>query len=258
MKNANMVKRSYLGNEYEYIFEDGVIKGDYYKDQLVKYLPDVMAEILAEKKEIRVLDMATGHGYTLVMISGYYEKQIEKIVAYDINPKAVELAKRNVSRNGCPKNKIDFRVGSLYEPLRENEKFDLIVSALPPVPVLSEELKEMPDDIRVHHWVKSTAGLTGRDLLDGMLENAHRYLNKNGVVITAQSDFQNATKHTLDVMKGNGLTGSLIGQPRSIKVKDTKLTLNRRDHIVGLGYNFTLDFDGDEQFFIEIYKGVLG
>lgn len=251
-----IAKKTYKGKNYEYIYEDGVIKTDYYKDQLVKYLPNVMDELLKTKKKIRVLDMATGHGYTLVILSDFYNKHLNEIVAYDINPKAVKLAMANVRRNNCPLHKIDFRIGSLYEPLKESEKFDLIVSALPPVPIHSDELEKMPESIKVHHWIASTAGTTGRDLLDGMLKNAFKHLTLNGVVITAQADFQNATQHTLDIMKKNSLKGERIGIPKSIKIKDTKLTWNRKEHISNLGYNFTKDEDGDEQFFVEIYRGI--
>lgn len=255
MEKIKIMKRKYLDKSYEFIFKDGIIKKDYYKDQLVQCLPELMSELLSDKSSIRVLDMATGHGYTLVILSDYYAKYVEQIVAYDINPGAVELARLNADRNGCPKHKIDFRIGSLYDPLSDNEKFDLIISALPPVPVRPEELEKMPEDVRVHHWVDSTAGETGRDLLDGMLENASKHLNKNGVVVTAQADFQNATKHTLEIMKKSGMMGSRIGEARGVKVKDTKLTLNRRDHIRALGYQFTLDEEGNEQFFVEVYKG---
>lgn len=251
-----ITQKTYLGKKYEYIYEDGVIKSDYYKDQLIKYLPNVMFELLKVKDKIKVLDMATGHGYTLVILSDFYNKHIDKIVAYDINPKAVKLARTNVQRNNCPLHKIDFRIGSLYEPLMEDEKFDLIVSALPPVPINSDELEKMPEDIKVHHWITSTAGTTGRDLLDGMIKNAFKYLNPNGVVITAQADFQNAVQHTLDIMRKNSLNGERIGIPKSIKIKDTKLTWNRKEHISNLGYNFTEDKNGDEQFFVEVYRGI--
>lgn len=69
-----ITQKTYLGKKYEYIYEDGVIKSDYYKDQLIKYLPNVMSELLKVKDKIKVLDMATGHGYTLVILSDFYNK----------------------------------------------------------------------------------------------------------------------------------------------------------------------------------------
>ncbi len=176
----NMSKRTYINKTFIYEFRDKVIKTDYYKDHLVTQLPLVMNELLSKKKKIRALDMATGHGYTAVILSNYYENNIVQLVVDDINPRAVDLARYNILANKCNIKKIDFRIGSLYEPLHEGETFDLIVSTLPPVPVLSDELALLPEDIKVHHWVASTAGITGRDLLDEMIHGAYDHLNPGG------------------------------------------------------------------------------
>lgn len=253
---SSIINRVYCGLCLYYEFRDGVIKTDYYKDYLVEQLSYVMNKFLKKKhKNLRVLDIATGHGYTATIVAKYYGAYIKKIVAYDINPQAVELAKRNAQRNNCNMGIIDFRIGSIYEPLKKKEKFDIILAALPPVPVTSKELQNMPDEVRLHHWIPSTAGTTGRELLDQMIEGAYQKLNRGGIVLTAQADFQDSTKKTLDVMKNYSLNGKLVGKSKSKKLKETRLTFLCREAIMNLGYRFIKDKDGDEQFYIVVYKG---
>lgn len=251
-----IVTRHYLTAAFKYRFIDGVIKQDYYKDHLVQQLPGVMERLIKRKKRINVLDMATGNGYTAIILSKYYERFINKIVAYDINPNAVELAESNARLNKCKINILDFRVGSLYDPLADTELFDIIISALPPVPIEPEELSLLPNDVKVHHWITSTAGRDGRNLLDGMIKGARKHLYNSGIVLTVQSDFQNAMDHTLKVMRRHSLLSSRLGVPKSMKLKNTKLTVLRKRAIVDLGYVFTRDCEGDERFFIETYQGI--
>ncbi len=248
------VERTYRGKTYKYAFRDGVIKHDYYKDRLVDNLHGLMEVILQARGKIEVLDMATGNGYTAIILADYYRDAIKRLVAYDINPEAVDLAQHNAGHNNCADN-IDFRVGSLYEPLHECEKFNLIVSALPPVPISPEEMAKLPGTTRAHHWIESTAGPTGRTLLDGMIEGASKHLHEKGYVITAQADFQNATKHTLDVMREHGLVGQFLGGPWKKKLHKDMLTVLRRKHIEHLGYTFHQDEDGDDYFTVEVYSG---
>ncbi len=164
------------------------------------------------------------------------------------------MAHRNAVRHACA-DLIDFRVGTIFEPLRDDERFDLVLSALPPVPVTSEQLAGATDDVRAHHWVASTAGPTGRDLLDAMIRESATRLFASGMIATATADFQNATRHTLDVMKEGGLAGWRVGEPRAQKVRNTKLTSLAKQNILGLGYEFKKDQDEEEIFFIETYAG---
>lgn len=251
------IVRKYHGLSLRYEFIDGVIKKDYYKDHLVKQLHFVIENILKDKRKISVLDLTTGNGYTAIIIAKKYKQFIKKIVACDINPNAVTLAKRNAELNNCDLNKMDFRNGTMYQPLKLGERFDIIISALPPIPISGKELSVLPKGIRAHHWIKSTAGSTGRQLLDRMIKDAHKHLYPNGVVLTVQSDFQNTVKDTISVMKQYGLEGTLVGDKKPKKLKDTALTILRKGAIEKLGYTFTKDEDGDEQFFILVYKGRL-
>jgi len=249
-----LIVRDHKNIKLRYRLEDGVIGSDYYKDHLVKQLPSIVPDLFSsQKRPLKILDIATGHGYSAIIMAKCYGNMIDKIIAYDINPKAVTLAKRNANLNKCEK-KIDFRIGTLYEPLKKNECFDLIVSALPPIPISSDELKVLPSKIRSHHWVKSTGGPTGRHLIDEMIKDAKKYLFYQGAIITVHADFLN-TETTLTKIQEAGLKGSVVGNSEPKKLKDTQLTYVKKKTIENLGYTFTMDRDGDEQFFIQVFFG---
>jgi hypothetical protein len=70
------------------------------------------------------LDLGTGTGVQAIKATSHSER----VVATDLNARAIEFARFNARLNGA--DGIDFRVGDGFAPL-ENEKFDLIVSNPP-------------------------------------------------------------------------------------------------------------------------------
>lgn len=86
--------------------------------------PSVNSVFLLEHSEVRegedVLDMGTGSGLHAVFAA----EKAHRVVATDIDPHAVDVARKNATKNGVV-DKIDFRVGDLFAPIREGEKFDV-------------------------------------------------------------------------------------------------------------------------------------
>ncbi|MGI8723374.1 MAG: methyltransferase [Geodermatophilaceae bacterium] len=77
--------------------------------------------VLAEVRDSdRVLDMGTGSGVNAILAAS----TARDIVAVDINPLAVEAARGNAERNGCP-DRIDFRESDVFSNV--DGTFDLIV-----------------------------------------------------------------------------------------------------------------------------------
>ena len=72
----------------------------------------------------RVLDLCTGSGIQALQLAG----RAERVVAVDVNPRAVSLANFNARLNGV--ENVDVRVGDLYAPVR-GERFDVIIANPP-------------------------------------------------------------------------------------------------------------------------------
>ncbi|MFV0407695.1 MAG: methyltransferase [Propioniciclava sp.] len=70
-----------------------------------------------------VLDLGTGCGVQSLHLAGH----ADRVIATDLNPRALELARWTAGLNGID---LDLRLGSLYEPVSE-ERFDLIVTNPP-------------------------------------------------------------------------------------------------------------------------------
>ncbi len=75
----------------------------------------------------RVFDLGCGAGSLALLLA----LDADEVVGSDINSRAIELARFNAVINGI--GNAEFRVGSLYEPVR-GERFDLLVSQPPYYP----------------------------------------------------------------------------------------------------------------------------
>ncbi len=82
-----------------------------------------LAEITMRRTVRRALDLGTGCGVQSLHLA----KHADEVVATDLNPRALELARVGAGLSGIG---IDFREGSLFEPVAR-ERFDLIVSNPP-------------------------------------------------------------------------------------------------------------------------------
>jgi len=108
-----------------------------YKDKSFIVLPEVfhpshhwsgtfLAKYLAVKPGDHVLDMGTGSGIQAICSASV----AEKVLACDINPHAIKCATINALLNDVS-NKVEVRQSNLFENVKENEKFDLIIFNFP-------------------------------------------------------------------------------------------------------------------------------
>lgn len=82
-----------------------------------------LAEITVRPPVGRALDVGTGCGVQGLHLAGH----AEHVVATDVLPRALELARLTAALSGVP---LDLREGSLFEPVA-GERFDLVVSNPP-------------------------------------------------------------------------------------------------------------------------------
>jgi methylase of polypeptide subunit release factors len=84
---------------------------------------------LANEHEIygrRAWDVGTGSGALAILAA----QHCDFVVATDVEPVAVTCADQNVQRLDL-QNRVGVRQGDLFEPLRQTDKFDLVLSNLP-------------------------------------------------------------------------------------------------------------------------------
>jgi len=128
----------------------------------------------------RILELGTGSGAIAVALAS--ELPQAEIVATEIAPAALQIARRNASRNGVS-NAIRFLQGDLFTALdQELEKeFDLIVSNPPYIP--RGEIVHL--EAEVSRWEPRAAldgGVDGLDFYRRIIEEAPGYLRQGGAV----------------------------------------------------------------------------
>lgn len=147
------------------------------------YEPAEDSYLLADNLQVGygdiVLDLGTGCGILGIIAA----EKAKKVVAIDISPIAVKCARHNVKTNNLL-DKVDVRLGNLFQPLRSSEKFDLIIFNPPYLPKSSYG----DDDLISKTW---NGGKSGRDVIDKYLEDFDKYLKYKGNVQIVQSNFSN-------------------------------------------------------------------
>jgi len=128
----------------------------------------------------RILELGTGSGAIAVALAS--ELPQAEIVATEIAPAALEIARRNASRNGVS-NAMRFLQGDLFTALdQELEKdFDLILSNPPYIP--RGEIAHLGAE--VSRWEPRAAldgGVDGLDFYRRIIEEAPSYLRPGGAV----------------------------------------------------------------------------
>jgi methylase of polypeptide subunit release factors len=84
-----------------------------------------LAGITVRRPIARALDLGTGSGIQALHAS----QHATRVTATDVNPRALGFARLTLALSGAPA--ADLREGSLFEPIAEDEVYDLIVSNPP-------------------------------------------------------------------------------------------------------------------------------
>ena len=167
----------------QYIIGESLFMGNFFKVTPDVLIPRDETEILVRKAiEIindnnfkTVLDIGTGSGCIACIIA----KQTDStVLGIDISSDALRVALDNVTRLNI-NNKAVFRKSNLYEKIRPEEKFDLIISNPPYIPsgtILQEEVQKEPS-------IALYAENNGLEFYEKIIKNAPKYLNPNGYLM---------------------------------------------------------------------------
>ena len=143
-------------------------------------LVNLAFEKLKGYKKPKVLDLCTGSGIIAITVAKNIEKA--KVTASDLSADAVNLAKDNAKRLHAD---IEVKTGDLFEPFCgkfTNKKFDMIISN-PPY-IKTDDIETLQIEVREHEpHMALDGGEDGLDFYKRILENAYKYLTKNGTLL---------------------------------------------------------------------------
>ena len=162
-----------------------IIGESYFMGEWFKVTPDVLIprdetellvrkgiEIIKQEDLKAILDIGTGSGCIACTIAKNTEATV---LGVDISSDALRIALDNVTRLGI-NNRAVFRKSDLYSKIREEEKFDMIISNPPYIPIGTE----LDPEVRHEPREALFAGEDGFEFYRKIVENAPNYLNKGG------------------------------------------------------------------------------
>lgn len=132
-----------------------------------------------QRDGLTVLDLGTGSG--AVGLSLAFEGTFASVVATDVEGGALSVARRNRDSAGM-EDRVELRLGSLFEPLGPREQFDIIVSN-PPYVAESERPSLEPEVVEWEPEAALFAGPDGLDVVREIIRDAPDHLSSGGLLV---------------------------------------------------------------------------
>ncbi len=127
-------------------------------------------------RKLQVIDVCTGSGCIAVAFAKHFVHC--QVLAIDIDPKALEVARRNIERHSV-EEKVELRRSDLLESLAAAPSFDLILSN-PPY-VKEEEYKALDRSVREYEPRHAlVSGQTGLEVIERLEQQAFDRLHPGG------------------------------------------------------------------------------
>ncbi len=131
-----------------------------------------------------IADIGTGSGAIAVSLA--HALPGSRVIATDVSPEALDLARRNAERHNVA-NRVDFRRGDVLAPL--DGPVDVIVTNLPYV--RTDEWRALPPELAEHEpRVAFDGGPDGLTLIRRLLRDAPSQLRPGGALFAEISDHQ--------------------------------------------------------------------
>ncbi|GAB6136320.1 HemK2/MTQ2 family protein methyltransferase [Thermococcus prieurii] len=168
----------------------------------------LLAETLEVKPGETALDVGTGTGIIALLMA----RKAKRVLGVDVNPKAVELARKNALLNGI--GNVEFRLSDLFGNV--SGRFDVITFNAPYLPGEPEEAIDLA----------LVGGETGREVIDRFIREVPEYLTENGRVYLVQSSIT-GIEETLNLFRKAGLRAEVVAK-RHLFFEDIVVVQARR------------------------------
>eukprot|EP01041_Mallomonas_annulata_P011684 gene11684-24466_t len=177
VNNNVLIPRSYIG---EILYSDLILHNEMEHGHISSGENTLLEEnhIIASNVHT-VLDLCTGSG-CLGILSARIFPNITSIDLTDISHDALKIASKNIIQKDLS-HLIHIYQGNLFESIRNNKTYDLIISNPPYVDSIG--MKNLPIEYLKEPTVALAADIDGMKFIRPILNNARKYLTKGGSLI---------------------------------------------------------------------------
>ena len=162
----------YFMNEKFKVTKDTLIPRDE-----TEFLVRIASDIINKNNFKKILDIGTGTGCIACMITKYTPAEV---LAVDISRDALQIALDNVTHLGLTK-KVLLRKSDLFSNVKDGEKFEMIVSNPPYIPLKEKEniQKEVTFEPEIALYTNDDDGI---EFYDKIICQSEKFLIKNGYI----------------------------------------------------------------------------
>ncbi len=155
-------------------------------------------ELVKDNDYKQILDIGTGSGCIACMIA---KKTNAQVLGVDISNEALKICLNNAMHMDLM-NKAIFRKSDLFSKIREDEKFDMIVSNPPYIPPQDSEGLQI--EVKDHEPAAAlfTQDEKGLEFYIKITSVAHKYMTQNASLIYEVGI--NQAEDVMEIMKNNG------------------------------------------------------
>lgn len=141
---------------------------------LIEKLISEITQKFEEKKDLEILDIATGSGAIILSLANNLSA---KFYASDLSEDALNIAKKNATTLG---HEVKFQQGSLFAPWKD-KKFDVIVTNLPYIP--HEDMPYLDKDLTQYEPLMALdGGVRGLEIYEKFFEQVSEYVNNAALI----------------------------------------------------------------------------
>jgi release factor glutamine methyltransferase len=169
-----------------------------------------------ELQTVWALDVGTGSGCLAIACARQHPGA--KFVATDISPAALDVARRNAGLLDVAE-RIDFRLGDLFDAVAADATFDMIISNPPYIP--TAEIERLERGVREYEpHAALDGGIDGLAIVKRLVNEAPRHLKPGGHLILEVGDAQEKPVQ------------SMIEQQDLLTLAPTVFDLNKHPRVV--------------------------
>ena len=120
-----VIGEAYFVNSNYYVTPDVLIPRQETEELAVATLK-MIVKMFGKEPKIKIVDIGTGSGILGIYLKEYFKNS--HVICTDISEKALQIAEKNAKSHNV---EIDFRKGDMIDPIKEEEKVDVIISNPP-------------------------------------------------------------------------------------------------------------------------------